>query len=239
MSREPAQRRTRTGGVTTRDRPIMTSDPERFARKVEKARALVSAAFSGLEIPRADSLVLDEEDPRARKEAERTRRTLAGKNWQAFSHSLTIPREVSPSLYCLSAEAFRYYLRGLLDRCLRDFRSRPLLIDSALNTLTPSCWYLYWEGADVEFTERVSLFTASQYEAVCTFLQLVLEELPGHEFFSAKAIRWGWDKYENAALRSARSFYTRMHQFQYPQASDPEVPSVSKCLRHPVARKLL
>jgi hypothetical protein len=186
---------------------------------VEQVKQEILAAFSSLKTPKPRGLLGPSTGD---KTGERQiQKDLAGKHWMDLDAKFLKGRWSS---FCyLSAEGYRYYLPALLMRCLEDFSAENDLIHSTMFNLAPSYWSLYYQGADDHFQYQTSLFSAEQYRAVCSFLGLVFDSLPHLDFLSAKALKWGWNRYEHAALSKCQEFYSALHHYQYPVSDEPQV----------------
>jgi hypothetical protein len=123
-----------------------------------------------------------------------------------------------------SPKADRYYLPSLLLRSLDPFSTGNSLLHATVYSLNPDYWSLYNEGPDSPFNDRPNQFPRPEYEAVCAFLGLVFDHLPEYSSLAAKALRWGWNGHETAALTKVRRRYELYHHFEgYEPSTDPTI----------------
>jgi hypothetical protein len=137
------------------------------------------------------------------------------------THTLT---ERWKYFHYLSAEAYHYYLQvGLLwalDNMDKEEELRAFLYDA----MHPYDFDYFYYGKDPNFEYLTSLFTASQFEAICSFLELFLSaDQPYLANASAKLLRRGWGRVAHPAIEASIPFDIDRVQFHYPPASDPEV----------------
>jgi hypothetical protein len=188
---------------------------------VDAVKQEIADAFS-LPIPEAKQLIGPSRGDAA--EERRIADDLAGKEWSSLNAAFLNERWAS---FCyLSAEGYRYYLPALLWNCLNDFVSENQLLHSAVYSLQPSYWSLYYRGGDESFRYQTSLFNAGQLAAVASFLGLVFDTMPHLQFLSAQALRWGWSNQVHPALDKVRDFYYLMSHYQRPTAKTPEAEEI-------------
>jgi|GEM_PF-628576 len=187
----------------------------------------IMAAFGTLPVPAADQLLGPSRGDEAGEQL--IQQALAGQRWQALGAAYL--QERWPYFCYLSNAGFRYYLPALLMNCLDNFTPENKLLHSTVYFLTPSYWSLYFRGADEVSEYQTSLFTEAQYKAVCSFLGLVFDQQPYLKMLAAKALKWGWNRYEHTALVRCRDFYRDLYHYQYPPSSDPTVASLVAQIR--------
>ena len=195
--------------------------------RIGQVKQEVLDAFSKLGLPRRNQII---GPPQGDKAGERRiQRELAGKEWLSLDAKFLGERW--PAFCYLSAEGYRYYLPALLMKCLDDFSEQSDLVHSMVFALAPSYWHLYYRGQDEDFIYQTSLFNAEQYGAVCSFLGLAFDLLPWFQYHSAQALKWGWNKQPHPALDKCREYFARLHHYQYPPSSDPQVRSLIEQIR--------
>jgi hypothetical protein len=186
---------------------------------IEQVRQEIISAFSGLIPPEATNLIAPStDDPDGE---EKIRRELAGKSWLSLDTEFL--KERWSSFGYLSAEGYRYYLPALLTNCLENFSEENKFVHSTVFILAPSYWHLYYRGQDKQFDYQNSLFLPQEYGAVCSFLGLVFDLIPGYRVFSAQALKWGWNKQDHPALTKCLEFYRNLHRYQYPPSKEPQI----------------
>jgi hypothetical protein len=96
------------------------------------------------------------------------------------------------------------------------------LVSGTLSVLTPSFRRLHDFGRDKRFEYQTSLITPEQRAVVCSFLGWLLA-VPEWEFRSAKALKFGWNEIDHAAVRQCGEFYDGLHHYAPPpiEADEP------------------
>lgn len=188
--------------------------------RAQEVREAIHQAFGDLPPPRAGELIAH---PHSRDILGETqiRLRLAGRKWQSLNREFV--KWWWASFCYLSPQAYRYYLPALLMDALTP-PINPTGLPSALSSLQPSFWALYYQGEDRQFLERQAVFTGPQYEAVSAYLGMVhtqYEPYRGH--LAAQALRWGWNRVSTPALQNALAYYQHLRSYSFPEPADPQV----------------
>lgn len=185
-------------------------------------KELISAAFTETVPPAAADLLLPKSyfRPLDWASMKGSGEKFAGKTWQSLTPEFLANNWSS---YCyLSRRGYRYYLPALFMEALRPGAGHSFQ-HSVVLSLVPSFAALYFNsGKDQDFDEQTALFTEGQFKAVAAFLGLFFDSAPRLKFVSAQALRWGWNKVPSPALEKALEYYRRLHNYEWPQAIEPE-----------------
>lgn len=194
----------------------------------EQVREAIHTAFADLPVPKPRTLILPL-DAQCRPGGEEFRKALAGKNWQSLTPEF-LARKWASFGY-LSPKAYRYYSPSLLIAGLQEFPNDSGFLHSVVWALRPSFWLLYYEGEDSDLRYQQSAFTEAQYCALCGFLGLIFDQIPGLRHLSAQALHWGWNQHDTPALQAAKTYYHELRNFSYPIPDDPDVAPLCQEIR--------
>ena len=185
-------------------------------------KELILASFSETVPPALADLLLPKSyfRPLDWESMKRSGEKFAGRTWQSLTPEFLADNWSS---YCyLSRRGYRYYLPALLMEALRPGAGHKFQHSVVFNLL-PSFAALYFNsGKDQDFDEQTALFTEGQFKAVAAFLGLFFDTAPRLKFVSAQALRWGWNKVPSPALDKVTEFYKGLHNYDWPQAKEPE-----------------
>jgi hypothetical protein len=183
----------------------------------EGVRREVETTFGRLAPPAAGALTVGGElDP---PQQAAIRSALVGRHWRELDGAFLAERWAS---FCyLTPQAYRFYLPALLLGALERFPAHEGLAHSAVYSLAPSFWCLYYRGRDAQFEARLALLSRQQHLAVCSFLQLFFEQSP-LQYRAAQALRWGWGRPDHPAHERVQAFYAALTSYERPPADDPE-----------------
>jgi hypothetical protein len=193
----------------------MTIEEER----IDSFRTELLEAFGDLEPPDFSQAIRSLELSPDSADESPLFRELSGKRWLDLEAAY-LEKRWSHFGY-LDAEAYRYYLPALLYRCLEDLSPDNSLLHPTLFMLRPSFSRLYRYGEDGHFKHRTSIFSETQYRAVCSFLALNLGSV--YQKLAASAIRWGWNQCGRPAIAEVNDLYERWHSYRYAPVGRPEI----------------
>ncbi len=191
--------------------PMMNHDSS------DQLREQIIAAFEATEPSSPADLALLPEP--AEGEKRHLELELHGRPWGELDRGLWLKRW--PSFGSLLPASYRYYLPSLLLLCLDEPPDAWELIGGTLILLTPRFRRLLDLGRDKRFEYQTSLITLEQQAAVCSSLGWLLAT-PKWEFRSAKALKFGWNKFDHPAVRQCREFYDGLHHYTRPPIKDDE-----------------
>ena len=201
-------------------------------KDITTVRHQVISAFRGLQPPSPEHLICAS-DARNYASSERTRAAFAGKRWHDLSPEFLQKQSVA---FCyLTPRAYRYYLPALLLTALDRFHEGG--VHSAVYSLLPSEYAIYYHGADEFFEWRLKAFTPEQIKAVAAFLGLFLyEDSPTTmTFLASRVMRLGWDRADCPESTAFRAFDWKMRHFEWPEPADPAQAQIAREIREAFA----
>ncbi len=193
--------------------------------RIQSVREEIQSAFAGAPQPARNEIIrMDRSlekalnDPDRQEWANKMRKSMAeteelysGLNAQHIS--MEFLRQHWGSTVYFTAKAHRYYLPTLLLAGLDDLPADGDMTHTALFSIRPDYESLYDEGYSLDTNEKDKALTLGEYRAVCSFLELLYDQIPAYKGNVAEAVRWRWNGHAHSIVEKSNAYFKEQFNF--------------------------